>query len=138
MTGLLEGRRRRKKGPGRTSWDGGMFVSIQMQFTFKLLTYLVHGLHGLPGADTPGQCPQGVRGNEMLVAPAILPRRKSRPRRTVRSPWAFHPRAFDLRTRLCPRVFNPRGPRARNVPWAGQRHLVQKVCEQGRLICRMG
>ena len=86
-----------------------------------VINYLVYCLHGLLGADTPHQCPDGMRGNKMAVALVVSRHRKIRPFREIRNPWAFHSRAFDLRAQLCHLAFNPR---AKNLPWAGYWHLV--------------
>ena len=76
----------------------------------------------------------------MADAPAVSRGRKIRPFRAVRNPWALHSRVVDHRAQLCPWAFNPRGPRARNLPRAGYWHLalIRIVLIPFNLHCRLG
>ena len=102
--GLSDGRSTRKKGLRKRQAVRGGLLSVSSEpnsYHNEMFNLLIP----LPTRSArcwhPHQCPNGLRGIKMEGAAALPHGGNIRPRRAVRNPWAFHPRAFDLRARFC-------------------------------------
>ena len=74
-----------------------------------VINYLVYCLHGLLGADTPHQCPDGMRGNKMAVSLVVSRHRKGPTLSGNPKPLGIPLEGIRPAGTIVPLVFQPSG-----------------------------